>query len=143
MNTTPMPHQGRNLKRIREILGIKQEALAIELGLSQQAISQLEQKETVDPAILERVAAFFGVSKEAIESFDEETITYHIQNNYEGSSVSGSNFIGRDNNYHQCHFNPLDKLLEVQEENKRLYQQLLKVQEEKNELLQSLLQKNQ
>ena len=138
MNTTPMPHQGRNLKRIREILGIKQEALAIELGLSQQAISQLEQKETVDPAVLERVAAFFGVSKEAIQSFEEESINYYIQNNYEGSSVVSGN-----GHYTNCHFNPLDKLLEVQEENKRLYQQLLKVQEEKNELLQSLLQKNQ
>jgi DNA-binding XRE family transcriptional regulator len=33
-------HEGRNVKRIREILGIKQEALAMDLGLSQQAISQ-------------------------------------------------------------------------------------------------------
>ena len=41
-------HEGKNIKRIREILGIKQDALAIELGLSQQAISQLEQKETLD-----------------------------------------------------------------------------------------------
>ncbi len=29
-------HEGRNVKRIREILGIKQDTLAIELGLSQQ-----------------------------------------------------------------------------------------------------------
>ena len=40
-----MVHQGHNVKRIREILGIKQDALAIKLGLSQQAVSQLEQKE--------------------------------------------------------------------------------------------------
>ena len=35
-------HHGRNVKRIREMLGIKQEALAIDLGISQQAISALE-----------------------------------------------------------------------------------------------------
>jgi len=35
MTNTDMPktiHEGRNVKRIREILGIKQEALALELG---------------------------------------------------------------------------------------------------------------
>jgi hypothetical protein len=39
-------HEGRNLRRIREILGVKQEALAAELGddWNQQKISYLEQK---------------------------------------------------------------------------------------------------
>ena len=36
-----MPHQGRNIKRIREILGIKQDVLAVDLGLTQQAVSLL------------------------------------------------------------------------------------------------------
>lgn len=44
-------HEGRNVKRIREVLGIKQEALAMDLALSQQAISQLEQKETLDAEV--------------------------------------------------------------------------------------------
>lgn len=35
-------HEGRNVKRIREILGVKQDTLANELGISQQSISQLE-----------------------------------------------------------------------------------------------------
>lgn len=43
-------HQGRNVKRFREMLGIKQEALAIELGddWNQKKISLLKQKETID-----------------------------------------------------------------------------------------------
>ncbi len=49
-------HEGRNVKRIREILGIKQDALALELGISQQAISALEQKEALDKEMLEKVA---------------------------------------------------------------------------------------
>ncbi|WP_255158082.1 helix-turn-helix domain-containing protein [Siphonobacter sp. BAB-5385] len=136
-----MPHQGRNLKRIREILGIKQETLALKLGLSQQAISQLEQKEAIDAAVLERVAHFLGVSKEAIQNFDEDSINYHIQNNYEGSNSQASNVINGNGHYTNCQFNALDKLLEVQEENKQLYERLLKVQEEKNQLLERLLAK--
>ncbi len=44
-------HQGRNVKRFREILGIKQEGLALELGddRNQRRVSLLEQKETIEP----------------------------------------------------------------------------------------------
>ncbi len=42
-------HQGRNVKRFREMLGIKQEVLTLELGeeWSQKKISLLEQRETI------------------------------------------------------------------------------------------------
>jgi DNA-binding transcriptional regulator YiaG len=52
MITTTMPektHHGRAVKRIREILRIKQEVLADALGISQQSVSDLEKKETIDP----------------------------------------------------------------------------------------------
>src|SRR5258708_1642386 len=40
-------HQGRNIKRFREMLGVKQDALAMELGddWNQQKVSLLEQRE--------------------------------------------------------------------------------------------------
>ena len=38
-------HHGRNVKRLREILGIKQEVLADGLSLSQQTISRFEAQE--------------------------------------------------------------------------------------------------
>ena len=43
-------HEGRNVKRIREMLGIKQETLAYELGddWNQKKISLLEQKEPLN-----------------------------------------------------------------------------------------------
>ena len=53
-------HQGRNVKRIRKILGIKQEAPAMDLGISQQAISALEQKEALDRDTLDKVAKAEG-----------------------------------------------------------------------------------
>ena len=41
-------HHGKNIKKVREIIGMKQETLAIKLDMTQQAISQLEQKEIVE-----------------------------------------------------------------------------------------------
>jgi DNA-binding XRE family transcriptional regulator len=46
-------HHGKAVKRIREILGRKQEDLAVHLGISQQAISLLEAKETIEPKLLD------------------------------------------------------------------------------------------
>mgnify|MGYP001551983140 CR=1 FL=1 len=45
----PKVHEGRNIKRFREMLGIKQEALAAGLGedWTQKKVSLLEQKETI------------------------------------------------------------------------------------------------
>ena len=49
---TKQIHEGRNVKRFREMLGIKQDALAADLGddWNQQKVSLLEQKETIEPA---------------------------------------------------------------------------------------------
>jgi transcriptional regulator with XRE-family HTH domain len=75
-------HQGRNVKRFREMLGIKQEALALELGddWSQRKISLLEQKEVIEPELLEQVAKALKVPAEAIKNFDEEAAINIISN---------------------------------------------------------------
>ncbi|WP_121813017.1 helix-turn-helix transcriptional regulator [Mucilaginibacter kameinonensis] len=123
-------HHGRNVKRFREMFGLKQDALAFELGddWSQRRVSLLEAKETIEPDLLTRVAKALKVPEEAIKNFDEEKAIYNIQNNYEGSS---SNYSGL---YH-CTFNPLDKLMQLVDENKKLYEQLLASEREKVELL--------
>jgi len=57
METTTKPsHLGRKISRIRELRGIKQEYLAMELGVSQQTISRMESSETVEDELLEKVA---------------------------------------------------------------------------------------
>jgi transcriptional regulator with XRE-family HTH domain len=128
-------HQGRNIKRFREMLGIKQEGLALELGddWNQRKISLLEQKEVVEPELLEQVAKVLKVPVEAIKNFDEEAAIVNIQNNYEGSN-SGSGTIGNNLNYHYCTFNPLEKIME-------LFERLLASEKEKVELLKQLLEK--
>ena len=123
-------HEGRNVKRIREILGIKQDALAMELGLSQQAISALEQKEALDKDMLEKVAKALKVPTEAIKSFNEETAINVISSTFnDNAAIVNNNPI----------FNPLDKLMEALEENKKLYERLLQTEREKVALLEKFL----
>lgn len=125
-------HQGRAVKRIREILQVKQETLASELGISQQSVSLLETKETIDPETLEQIAKTLKVPVEAIKNFNEEAAIYNIQNNYDNANPNYS-----FNNY--CTFNPLEKYVETVEKNEKLYEALLKSEREKNALLEKML----
>lgn len=120
-------HEGRNVKRIREILGIKQDALAMDLGLTQQAISQLEQKEALDAEMIEKIAKVMKVSSEAIKNFNDEAANNYI-NTFNDSST------GAFNNYN-CSFNPIDKVVE-------LYERMLKDKSEMIEKLEEILKKN-
>jgi transcriptional regulator with XRE-family HTH domain len=137
-------HHGKNVKRFREMFSLKQEALAIELGeqWSQKRISVLESKEKIDEEILVEIAKALKIPVEAILTFDEEKTIMNIQNNYEGanSNQNGSN----PNAYHECTFNPLDKLIETMEElknlyieNKNLYERLLQSERNQIEILKS------
>lgn len=117
---------GRKISRIRELRGMKQEALASELGISQQAVSKIELSDNVEDEILEKIASALGVTAEGIKKFNEEAVFNIIGNNYHDHSSSVQ---------YQCSFNPIDKLIEVFEENKKLYEQLLASEREKTELL--------
>lgn len=119
-------HIGRKISRIREIRGIKQDYLAIELGVSQQTISKIEQSEEVEDSTLEKISKILGVSPEGIKNFNEESLINNINSSYDNSTFNVNN---------HCTFNPLDKLMEVVEENKSLYERLLASEREKIELL--------
>ncbi|MGO1244117.1 MAG: helix-turn-helix domain-containing protein [Sphingobacterium sp.] len=133
---TKTNHIGRKITRIRELRGMKQEALALELGISQQAVSLLENKESIEKDLLSQVAKILGVTPEAIENFDEEKMINYF-NTFNDQSFSNSNGTFHATN---CTFNPLDKLVEVFEENKKLYERLLEAEKEKNTVLQKLLE---
>lgn len=126
MERTQQIHEGRNIKRFREMLGMKQETLAYELGedWTQKKISQLEAKEKIEADILEQVAKILKVSPEAIQRFNEEVAINIISSTFH-DSASGVNY--------QCEmtFNPLDKLMEAYEENKKLYERLIEAEKEK------------
>ena len=120
-------HQGRNVKRFREMLGIKQDALAADLGddWNQQKISLLEQKETIDTALLKQVSAALKIPAEAIENFDEEQAVNIISNTF-NDQANGYNY------YPTFNFNPIEKMIE-------LYERMLQQQKEMIEKLEKLI----
>ncbi|MDV3626784.1 transcriptional regulator [Elizabethkingia anophelis] len=134
---TDMPnkkiHQGRNIKRFREMLGIKQEALAFELGedWNQKKISLLEQKESVEKDILEQVAKILKLPIEAIENFDEEQAVNVIANTYSFQDFK-DNAVASGFSY-QPSFNPIDKMVD-------LYERMLQQQKEMIEKLERLIE---
>lgn len=135
MNTTKPNHIGRKISRIRELRNMKQEALAQAMGTNQQAISILENSEIVEDEKLAEVAKALGVTVEAIKNFSEEgVITYF--NTFNDNAVNN----GTVGNYH-CTFNPLDKLVEAYEENKKLYERLVQSEKDKVTYLEKLLNK--
>ncbi|RDC57808.1 XRE family transcriptional regulator [Pedobacter chinensis] len=138
--TTDRPnkvHEGRNVKRFREMMGIKQEGLAASLGeeWSQKKISVLESKEKIEDELLAEIAKILKVPEEAIRNFDEERAVNIISNNF--SDFKDNATANAPFNYYPT-FNPLDKLMETVDELKKLhaekealYERLLKAQENK------------
>ncbi|OUD35816.1 helix-turn-helix domain-containing protein [Flavobacterium sp. FPG59] len=132
MNTATKPkHIGRNISRIRELRGMKQEALANAIGISQQSVSNIEGSETVEEEKLKAIAEVLGVTTEAIKNFSDEAVLNIIGNTYHVDNSSAVNY--------GCTFNPLDKLVEAYEENKKLYERLVQAEKDKVEYLEKLL----
>ena len=141
-NSNKTIHQGRNVKRFREMMGLKQEALADKLGepWTQKKISYVETRESIEQDLLEELASALRIPAEAIKNFDEEKAIYNIQNNYDQSVNNGGVY------QHQPTINPLDKYVEavakndlLVEENRKLYEALLKSERDKISLLERLL----
>ncbi|ASE62755.1 MULTISPECIES: helix-turn-helix domain-containing protein [Chryseobacterium] len=130
-------HQGRNIKRFREMLGIKQEALAFDLGedWNQKKISLLEQKETVEEDILERISQILKVPVEAIENMDEEQAVNIIANTFHDSSAFAYTANIKPT------FHPLEQVLELHKEKMELYERMLKEKDEMMARLEQLIQK--
>jgi len=135
MSTATKPkHIGRNISRIRELKGMKQEILAEAIGVSQQTVSSIEGSEEVDNKRLVEIAKALEVTVEAIENFSEESIITYF--NTFNESVSGS-FITNN----ACTFNPLDKMVELYERLVLAEKELVLAEKAKVEYLEKLLNK--
>jgi transcriptional regulator with XRE-family HTH domain len=126
-------HEGRNIKRFREMLGIKQEALALDLGddWSQKKISLLEAKETIEPAMLQQISSVLKIPVEAFQNFDEEQAVNVIANTFNDNAIG----VILHNN------NPIDKLMQLHEEKIALYERMLKEKDEMMGRLERLIKK--
>lgn len=135
METATKPrHIGKNISRIRELRGMKQEALATAIGVSQQSVSSIEASESIDEEKLQAIAKVLGVTAEAIKNFSEEGVINYFNNFYDNSS--GGNGIFNPNH---CTFNPLEKVVELFEEKEKLYERLLQAEKDKVALLEKLI----
>jgi transcriptional regulator with XRE-family HTH domain len=120
----PKVHHGRNIKHLREMLGVKQEYIAYEMNMTQQAVSKLEQKELIEDELLNQVSKILKVPVDAIKNLNEDTTTNYINTFYDNQ---GDGFFSTN-----CTFNPIEKVVE-------LYERLLTAEKEKVTMLQELL----
>jgi transcriptional regulator with XRE-family HTH domain len=135
-------HEGRNIKRMRERMGIKQLRLANDLGLTQQAMSAIENRERLDTDLIEKVAKAMNTTPEEIRNYDEDTFVYNVQNNYDNAQATTSN------SNIKCTFNTGEQLINALEENRRLVDKLTDVLErfiqsekESKDMLQKMIDK--
>lgn len=138
-NTYPKKiHHGRNVKRFREMMGLKQDALAYELGYdwNQQKVSLLEQKEAIEAGILKQIAVILKVPVEALENFDEDQAVNIIANTF---NIDKDAYIGNSNPI--FNINPIDEIKKLHEEKIALFERMLKEKDEMMVRLEKLLVK--
>jgi len=126
-NNKKSVHQGKNVKLFRETKGIKQEAIAIELNITQQAVSQLEKRRELDDETIAVYAKVVGIDEYFIRNMPDNSLPEVTSNFFDQSSQI-------------LNFNPLDKLVELYSEKDQLYERMLELEKEKSALLEKLLE---
>jgi hypothetical protein len=137
ITTEPEIHLGRNIKRLREMLHVTPEALAISLGndWNQKKVSRLEEREMIEDDLLKEVATALHVTPEAIKNFDEAAAVNIISNtfsDFKDNSVANANY---------CTFNPVDKIVQLYDEKVALLERLPESEKEKVTMLEKILDK--
>lgn len=92
-------HLGRNVSKLRELKGIKQEDFAKMLKITQQAVSKLENKKEIDDETIDKIAEKLGFTPDSIKEFNPDATVQSI--NQQGGNV--------------ININPLDKIIELYE----------------------------
>jgi len=120
------------------MLGIKQDALAADLGddWNQQKISLLEQKETIEPAILKRVSEIMKLPVEAFQNMTDDQAVNIVANTF---NIDKDAFIGNPNA--TFNVNPIDEIKKLHDEKMALYERMLKEKDEMMMRLEKLIEK--
>jgi len=139
-------HQGRNVKRFREMLGIKQEALALDLGddWNQKKISLLEQKDVIDENLLKAISQALKIPVEAFQNFDEEQAINIIANTVTtvNDNATGQLFqINPTINTSEKWIEALEEIKKLNGEKTALYERMLKEKDEMMDRLEKLINK--
>lgn len=132
-NNKKSVHHGKNVKLFRETRGIKQEEIAMELEISQQAVSQLEKRQELDDKTIAAYAKVLGIDEVFIRNMVDESLLegsdYFYDHSIQNKNVSTQNLT----------FNPLDKVVELCAEKDKLYERMLELEKEKRVLVEQYL----
>ena len=133
------------MKRFREMLGIKQEALALDLGddWNQKKVSLLEQKEIIEDPLLKRISEVLKIPVEAFQNFDEEQAVNIIANTVTtvNDNATGQVFqINPTINTSEKWLEALDEIKKLNEEKIALYERMLKEKDEMMVRLEKLIE---
>lgn len=112
-------HLGRNVSKLRELKGIKQEEFAKLLKITQQAVSKLENRQEIDDETIEKIAEKLGFTPDSIKEFNPDATVQSI--NQQGGNV--------------ININPLDKIIELYERMLKEKDMQLNVKDKEIELL--------
>jgi transcriptional regulator with XRE-family HTH domain len=116
-------HHGRNIRRLRDMLGIKQHVIAESINMSQQNFSKLEQKEIIDNETLEKIAKIMKIPSEVIKNFNEDGVINIISSTLHDNSGSVM---------YNPTFNAVEKIVE-------LYENLIATKDEQIAMLKKML----
>ncbi|WP_298648249.1 helix-turn-helix domain-containing protein [uncultured Proteiniphilum sp.] len=122
-------HLGYNVKRLREILGVKQEDLAERLHLTQQSVSKLENRDDLDNETLEKIANAMNIPSAAIKNFTDEGAVHIVSNTF----TENSSIVNYPIN------NPIERIVQLYDEKVELYERMLQSEKEKVALLEELI----
>lgn len=130
-------NQGANVRKLRQIMGMKQDTMAELLNTNQQTVSRIEQKKILDEDTIAQIANILHVSPKIIQELEENANSIVIENNtfQAGSSNVGVVESQRDNIVNH----PIDKIMELSKEHASLYERMLVIEKEKVALLEQLL----
>lgn len=132
METSQNVHIGRNIRKIRELLDIKQDGLAQAINVSQQTISTIENSEFVESFRLKEIADALGLTSEAIQKFSEDYVLKII------SSTPLYEQINEHNIFNTCTYPPFNAVNKIFE----LYERLLQSEKDKINYLEKIANQN-
>ena len=135
-------NEGANVRKLRQILGIKQSAFAEKLGIDQSAVSRLESRRVIEEDTLLKIANIFNVSPKIIQELEENPLSVLVENTFESGSSNNGNIIG-NNEKLETIVHPLEKVIELNKQTTELYERMVALEKEKSALLEQLLKEKQ
>lgn len=127
---------GKKCKTFQRNAGNKAGSISAWSGrrLEPKKVSLLEQKETIENQLLEKISEVLKIPVEAFQNFDEEQAVNLISCTFSDNAMF-------NNRIEVQNINPIDKIVQLHEEKIALYERMLKEKDEMMSRLEKLLDK--